>query len=165
MEGEDIQRHRVRQLTSWFDVIRTLLAQRFIFQSSWFNVIGRVTIFAVEFDSFCVLSTCSSSSTRQAMLASHPNVRSSAIEHSTQLNKKHFFHQLCTNTLCLLQIEQAGDNFFLHEDMTRAKNTYEVEKANREYEGTVCVCDMNETSHELIIIMYVFNSMRLLRDA
>ena len=49
---------------SWFEVIGALLGQRFIFQSSWFNVIGRVTVFATE---FVLLSTCSSSSTWQAI--------------------------------------------------------------------------------------------------
>ena len=31
--------------------------------------------------------------------------------------------------VCLLQIVQAEGNFLLHEGMTRAKKTYEVEKA------------------------------------
>ena len=58
----------------------------------------------------------------------------------------------------LLQIVQAEGNFFLHEDITREKKTYEVAKA-WEYEGTICACHMNETNHVLTI-----NSMRLLRD-
>lgn len=53
-----------RQLTSWSDVIGTLLVQRFIFQSSWFNFIRRVTVSAAE---FAFPSTCSSSSTWQAI--------------------------------------------------------------------------------------------------
>ena len=50
---------------SCFDVIGTLLVQRFIFQSIWFNnVIGRVMVFAAE---FVLPRTCSSSNTRQAL--------------------------------------------------------------------------------------------------
>ena len=51
MEGEDIQRHRIRQRTDKLVrclYIGTLLAQSFIFQSSWFDVIGRVMVFAAD---------------------------------------------------------------------------------------------------------------------
>ena len=50
----------------------------------------------------------------------------------------------------LLQIVQAEGNFFLQEDITRAKkNTKSERRGKSEYEGTLCACDMNETNHGL----------------
>ena len=69
----------------------------------------------------------------------------------------------------LLQIVQAESNFFLHEDTTHTKKTYEVEKAREQWVRRHCLRMRHErneprANHGLIIIMYAFNSMRLLRD-
>ena len=71
--------------------------------------------------------------------------------------------------VCLLQIVQAEGNFLLHEGMTGAKKTYEVEKAREQWVRRHCLRMRHErneprANHGLIIIMYAFNSMRLLRD-
>ena len=53
------------------------------------------------------------------------------MEHST-LTQTLFPQVMYEYFVCLLQIVQAEGNFFLHEGMTRAKKTYEVEKAREQ---------------------------------
>ena len=51
----------------------------------------------------------------------------------------------------LSQIVQAEGNFFLHEDIIRAKTEQKKLDGHgkSEFEGTICACDTNETNHGL----------------
>ena len=137
-----------RLLTSWFGtVIGTLLVQRLISQCSWFNVIGRVTVFAKEF---------SSSSTRQAITYNFVCFPPQCI--FVLLSNKTFHSD--TNTLstsyawilCISFTNCADGNHFFPPRRHNSGHNSRGENIRRgagKYEGTVCACDTNETNHGL----------------
>ena len=152
MESKDVQRHRIRSSQA---VIGMLLAQRFIFQSSLFNVIRRVTV-----AEFVLSSTWSSSSTRQAITYAsvcfppqccfRPQCMSLSNRTFTD-SYTNTFSTSCVRILCMRFTNCAGGWLFFppRRHLARRKHTKLRRCGNSEYEGTVCACDMNETNHGL----------------